>query len=156
MREELQRSAPVPVELRFSLAEDLPEIRADMAEVREVVWNLAANAVDAVAGTKGIVEIATAVCEISAGDLREVAEDEELSPGKYVRLAVVDNGCGMTAEVAQNAFEPFFTTKFTGRGLGLSAVQGIVRAHRGAIRVHTGVGSGTKVEVLFPSGEPEE
>src|SRR5262249_15936963 len=79
--------------------------------------------------------------------------DPDLAPGDYVCLEVSDDGPGMTEEVKGKIFDPFFTTKFTGRGLGLAAVQGIVRGHRGAIRVQTEPGKGARVQALFPPAE---
>jgi signal transduction histidine kinase len=118
--------------------------------MRDVIRNVVANAVEALSGNPGAIDIRTSACRLSDDELRCLYPDHDLPGGDYVSLEVADTGCGISPEIAHRIFDPFFTTKFTGRGLGLSAVQGIVRAHRGGIRVQTEVGRGTRIEIVFP------
>jgi signal transduction histidine kinase len=150
MRNEIRAGAPGSVHLEFRLAEGLPPIRADRSELRAAIRNVVANSVEALAGGEGRIEIQTGLCELLREDIAGRFPDDDLQPGGYVRLEIRDTGCGMSPEVARRIFDPFYTTKFTGRGLGLPAAQGIVRAHRGAIRVETSLGRGTRVEIVFP------
>ena len=126
------------VDLQLKLAKDLPLIEADAGQIQQVIMNLVINASEATGSEGGHVEVSTAVQESS-------------SAGRNVVLTVRDNGCGMDAETKARIFDPFFTTKFTGRGLGLSAVLGIVRGHNGRIDVNSVPGKGTRIEVLFPA-----
>jgi CheY-like chemotaxis protein len=98
--------------------------------------------------------VATGIQEVDGAYLQHVRSIEKIAPGRHVYLQVEDNGCGMTPEVQQRLFEPFYTTKFTGRGLGMAAVLGIMRSHHGAIVVQSTPGLGTQVRVLFPLWRP--
>ena len=95
-------------------------------------------------------------CELSGDEPQLTFLQEEFQPGVYVRVEVTDTGVGMSPEIAERAFDPFFSTKFLGRGLGLSEVLGIMRAHNGAVRLATAPGAGTSVELFFPAREPLE
>jgi signal transduction histidine kinase len=149
---ELRGAAPAAVTISFDLATELPLIEAGDAEVRQVVTSLVANAVESLdEGMPGEIEVRTSRCELSDRDIEIFYPDLQLTPGIYVRLEVADNGCGIPDEILARVFDPFFTTKFVGRGLGLSAVQGIVRAHGGAVRLTSALHHGTRVEVVFPA-----
>jgi PAS domain S-box-containing protein len=137
--------------LQYHFAENLPAIDGDAAQIRQVVMNLILNASESLEGREGTVGIATGtrVCDrafFSGGLTKEVPP-----AGTYVYLEVSDTGCGMDAEKQSKIFDPFFTTKFTGRGLGLAAVLGIVRSHKGAIHVVSEPGEGTRFTVFFPA-----
>jgi len=137
--------------LREELADDLPSIEADVAQMQQVVMNLVINAGEAIGESGGSIVIATGVMQVDADYLHTVyVEEEGLEPGRYVYLEVTDNGCGMDAQTRKHLFEPFFTTKFTGRGLGMSAIIGIVRGHKGAVKVYSELGKGTTFKVLLP------
>lgn len=136
-------------------SEPLP-IEADASQVRQVVMNLITNASDALADQSGVVTMATGLRHFDEHDLGEVLPDEDLTEGPYAFLEVADTGVGMDVGTRARIFDPFFTTKFTGRGLGLAAVLGIMRSHGGGIRVHSAPGEGTRVTVLFPPAEPDE
>jgi len=127
-----------------------------VAQMQQVIMNLVINASEAIDGNAGMVVIATGVMQVDAEYLHTVyVEEENLDPGAYVYLEVTDNGCGMDARTRKHLFEPFFTTKFTGRGLGMSAIIGIVRGHKGAIKVYSEPGKGTTFKVLFPIVEKD-
>src|SRR5690606_4121744 len=125
----------------------LPPISGDIGQIRELVMNLLNNAFEAVSAG-GVVEIRTELRYLGPEDLEEVTPQVSLDPGNFVVLTIRDNGRGMDAEVRQRMFEPFFTTKSPGRGLGLSAVLGIVRRHGSAVRVQSEPGKGTSVDVF--------
>ena len=141
------------VRLRFHLARELPAIVADPTQIRQIVMNLAINASEAIGEASGVISFATGCRECSLEYLGETWLNDELSPGRYVFLEVADTGCGMEPATVERIFEPFFTTKFTGRGLGMAAILGIVRGHRGAIKVYTDPGIGSSFKVYFPASE---
>jgi PAS domain S-box-containing protein len=147
----LQVSIAKGVVLDFRPAEPLPPVLADASQMRQLVMNLVLNASEAIGERGGVVGVSTGVFRVEPA--RASGVPPELPPGDYVVLEVSDDGPGMTEEVRARIFDPFFTTKFTGRGLGLAAVQGIVRGHHGAISVCTRPGHGTTFRVLFPRAE---
>ena len=137
--------------LRYHLAEDTPAVDADATQVRQIVMNLITNASDAIGDGSGVISISTGTRHCDRAALSESYLDDRLAEGLYAYLEVADNGCGMDRDTLARIFDPFFTTKFTGRGLGLAAVLGIVRGHRGAIKVESEPGRGTAFTVLFPA-----
>ncbi len=137
--------------LSFSMARGLPAIQADATQLRQVVMNLVVNASDAIGDADGEIRVTTELVEFEHDLLRDRFPMADLQPGKYISLTVTDTGSGMDAATRERIFEPFFTTKFTGRGLGLAAVLGIVRGHRGALRLQSERGEGTTFEVVFPA-----
>jgi two-component system, cell cycle sensor histidine kinase and response regulator CckA len=144
----LKGSFSEQVTLRTSLATNLPLIRANAGQLRQVVLNLILNALEALEHREGTLVVATARMQHSQSSAREY--ERERTEGEYVRLLVSDTGCGMTEEVRSKAFDPFYTTKFLGRGLGLAAVEGILRSHGGSINVRSAPGMGSTFEVLLP------
>ncbi len=136
--------------LEFHLERDLPAIEVDSTQIRQVIMNLILNASEAVEHARGVVRLSTGVQSCDADYLDDIGLAGEIDPGEYVFLEVSDNGIGMDAETQARIFEPFFTTKFTGRGLGMSAVQGIIKGHFGALRVCSKLGKGTTFKVLLP------
>ncbi|MFT7677726.1 MAG: two-component system cell cycle sensor histidine kinase/response regulator CckA [Planctomycetota bacterium] len=142
--------------LRVELAPKLPMVEAEGSQIRQVIMNLITNAAEAVGDRSGVVSIRTGAMECDRGYLDTVVQSHEIAEGTYVYVEVADTGCGMDAATLSKIFDPFFTTKFTGRGLGLAAVQGIIRGHSGAIRVYSEPNRGTTFKVLLPaSSEPE-
>ncbi|HEY3351641.1 MAG TPA: PAS domain S-box protein [Polyangia bacterium] len=137
--------------LRFELARALPAVEADVTQVRQVVMNLILNAAEALADAPGAITVRTGIAEVAPEALAEAWAAEDLAPGRFVFVEVADTGCGMDEATRARIFDPFFTTKFTGRGLGLAAVLGIVRQHRGAITVDSAPGRGTVFRVLLPA-----
>lgn len=115
--------------------------------------NLVVNAAEALGERAGVIGISTGVLHAEGDYLRTTFLAPELAEGKYVFVEVSDNGCGMGPATQAKIFDPFFSTKFTGRGLGLSAVLGIVRGHSGAIKVYSELGRGTTIKLLFPASE---
>jgi PAS domain S-box-containing protein len=141
------------VSLYLDLAEDLPPIEADRGQVQQVFMNLALNAAEAIGSHDGLISIRTRTQDVDDGYLRLHPEGAALRPGRCVCLEVRDTGCGMDEATKAKIFDPFFTTKFTGRGLGLAAVAGILRGHKGAILVDSAPGKGSCFTVLFPAVE---
>ncbi len=150
VRSSVSREARV----HLRLEQGLPPISADRPQVQQVVMNLVINASEALPEEGGDITLATCVRDLDQAALEPVVFHQDLRPGTYVLLTVSDTGCGMDPETQQRIFEPFFTTKFTGRGLGLAAAMGIVRAHRGGMLLESRPGLGTCFTVLFPPAIP--
>ena len=151
----VERSIAKGVQLEFTLAENLPTVSADATQLRQVVMNLVLNASEAIGTSNGIVRIATSLVRADRAYLDGAFVASELPEGDYVQLAVSDNGHGMNAETVLKIFDPFFTTKFTGRGLGLASVLGIVRGHKGTLNVESEPDKGTAFKILLPcAGAP--
>jgi PAS domain S-box-containing protein len=151
MSQLLRVSTSKKVELRYSLAGGLPSIEGDPVQLQQVVMNLISNASEAIGDKAGTITVVTERIRLEEGQESPERASQALPAGPYIRLAVTDTGSGMDEETLGRIFEPFFTTKFTGRGLGLAAVEGIVRGHHGGLWVQSAPGAGTTVRVLFPS-----
>ena len=143
------------VVLKFHLAENLPAVEVDAAQLQQVIMNLVINASDAIGEKSGVISLTTGMMRVDAEYLGGAYAADGIEPGRFVFLEVADTGCGMDEEVQKRLFDPFFTTKFTGRGLGMSAVLGIVRGHRGAIKVYSEPGKGSTFKVLLPASSGE-
>ena len=143
----ISKKALIHLELNPRLAPML----ADPSQLQQVVMNLVINASEALGEQNGVITIRTGMEELTQATIDGRREGHSLRPGPYVALEVVDTGAGMTPEVLKKIFDPFFTTKFTGRGLGLAAIHGIVREHHGAIKVVSEPGQGTTFKLLFPA-----
>ena len=139
--------------LRLNLATGLPAIQGDASQIRQVVMNLITNASESLGDNRGMVQVTTGVQWAEAGELPALDPGRILPEGRYVFIEVADTGCGMDEETLGKIFDPFFTTKFTGRGLGLAAVLGIIRGHHGSIHVDSQPNAGTTFRVMFPSAE---
>ena len=145
--------------LQFNLAAGLPAFRGDATQVRQVIMNLIINASEAIGEGSGVITITTGVeyCDRDYLEKTEfvnlAAADEPFAEGRYLYLEVADTGCGMDAETRERIFDPFFTTKFTGRGLGMAAVHGIVRSHSGTMKISSEPDRGSALKVLFPASE---
>jgi PAS domain S-box-containing protein len=136
--------------IRFDRPPDLPPVHADAAQLRQVVQQLVLNAAESVEGNNGDIRIAAGTRFYSAEELRMPYAEDERPAGRYLFLEVSDNGCGMDSQTSERVFDPFFSTKFTGRGLGLAAVLGIVRGHGGALQLNSAPGRGSTFRVLLP------
>lgn len=146
----LSASIPKTTHLVFDLAEDLPAINADATQLRQVIMNLVLNGSESLNGQTGFVRISTSVVYLNAGDPCDCVVSFSESGSAFVQLQVSDTGSGMDTVTIEKMFDPFFSTKFSGRGLGLSTVLGIVRSHKGSIRVSASQGQGTRFDILLP------
>ena len=152
MTDLLTVSATKNVRVVYHLDPELPFMEADASQIRQVVLNLLTNAAEAIGEHgRGEVVINTGAEMLDAAQAEELFPKQDLDPGEYVRLEVADTGSGMSPETLSKIFDPFFTTKFAGRGLGLAALRGIVRRHRGGIRIFSQLGEGTVFTLLFPA-----
>ncbi len=136
--------------LRFDLAKNLPAVMADATQVRQIVMNLVINASDAIGANNGTIHVRSGTAQITREELANSNPVFNAEEGLYVYLEVEDTGHGMDEQTRTRIFDPFFTTKFDGRGLGLAAVLGIVRGHRGLLRVESEKGKGSSFRVYFP------
>ncbi len=152
----LERLVSRKTSLRFDLTEKLPANKADITRIRQIVTSLVVNASEAIGDDAGIITVSTYTAECGRDYFKETYLDENQAAGTYVCLEVADTGCGMEDKIKARLFDPFFTTKFPGRGLGLSAVLGIVRGHKGAIKVDSAPEKGTTVSILLPTCESLE
>ncbi len=152
----LEASLSKSAVVRFDLAGNLPLITGDATQIRQIIMNLMTNASDAIGDHNGVITLRTHATECDRFDLSQGYVGEELPEGTYVCIEVEDSGAGMDEETVSRIFDPFFTTKFTGRGLGLAAVLGIVRAHKGTISVESSPGAGTTFRVLVPISTDED
>jgi two-component system, cell cycle sensor histidine kinase and response regulator CckA len=141
--------------LQYHLESGLPPVQVDATQLQQVIMNLVINASEAIGDHGGVILISTGLVKVDLNYRGNNLHDPDLPLGEYVFLDVTDNGSGMSAETKAKIFDPFFTTKFTGRGLGLAAVQGIVRGHKGAMKVESTLGSGTTFKLLFPAATGE-
>ncbi|WP_257313342.1 response regulator [Geothrix fuzhouensis] len=147
----LEVSLPKTVVLNLGLKKGLPAVSADASQIQQVIMNLVINAAEAIGEASGSITIATGAQNVTEAAAQTMLVGQDVAPGIYVYLEVADTGCGMDSDTLNRIFEPFFTTKFTGRGLGLSAIMGIVRGHKGALRVYSEMGHGTTFKVLLPA-----
>ncbi len=131
----LEVSISKSVILKYNFRPELPSIKADATQIRQVVMNLITNAAESIGKENGVVTVSTGVVEADRAYFLGAYLDENLPDGSYVYVEVTDTGAGMVESVKHRIFDPFFTTKFTGRGLGLAAVLGIARGHHGAIKI---------------------
>lgn len=147
----MRGSIPQNVHVELDLAERLPCVAGDALQLQQVALNLMLNAAEAMGEQRGRMTVRTGVREID-GEAEDVVYDVgKPAPGYYATIEVEDTGAGIDPSVRPNIFDPFYTTKFTGRGLGLAAVAGIVRALNGAVRVRSDPGRGTALTVLLPA-----
>ncbi len=139
--------------LSYNFHSSIPAFEADATQIRQIVMNLITNASEAMGSKAGNIVVETGTIECSVEYLSNSYFDDDLEEGTYIYFDVVDDGSGMTEETKSKIFDPFFTTKFTGRGLGLAAVIGIVRSHKGTIKIESEENKGTRFRILFPISE---
>ncbi|HTY37764.1 MAG TPA: PAS domain S-box protein [Bacteroidota bacterium] len=147
----LEVSVPKTAELRLELGSPSPQIRGDVGQIQQVIMNLIINSGEAMGPSSGTITVRTGQIQLTENDTDYWKYTTSLlAPGHYALLQVSDTGHGMKPEVLRRIFDPFFTTKFTGRGLGLAAVLGIIRGHRGGVRITSEEAKGTRFDVVFP------
>jgi CheY-like chemotaxis protein len=146
----VQTSIPGKVQVRLELQDDLPPINGDPGQLQQVIMNLIINGAEAIGDQVGLVVVTTGVQDVDAQYAKSVLGQPELAPGKYVVAEVNDSGCGMDEDTLAKIFDPFFTTKFAGRGLGLAAALGIIRGHKGSLKVYSMPGKGSSFKLFFP------
>lgn len=151
----LKVSVSRKAEIELDLAPALPLIEGDASQIRQVLMNLIINASDSLEEKAGRIVVRTSARYCLREFLDEHLDGRDLPEGRYVVLEVEDTGCGMAPETKERIFDPFFTTKFTGRGLGMAAVLGIMRGHRGVIHLESEPGRGSRFELLFPAIESQ-
>jgi CheY-like chemotaxis protein len=139
--------------LRLNLIPELPSVEVDATQIRQIIMNLVINASEAIGEKSGVIAVTTGCMDCNKDYLKDVWLADNLYQGLYVYLEIADTGCGMDEHTRAKIFDPFFTTKFTGRGLGMAAVLGIVRGHKGAIRVYSELGKGTSFKILLPASD---
>ncbi len=149
MNDLMKVTIPKKILLDLDLAPLLPPVEADAAQIQQVILNLLTNAADAIGDKEGVIRITTRSLRLGPDDLVKDFPGQNLEAGVFVALEVSDSGCGMTPEVRTRIFDPFFSTKSLGRGLGLSAIQGILRGHHAGLRVDSEPGRGTTFKVHF-------
>lgn len=149
----LRASVSKKIRVDFDLQNDIPAVEADPAQMTQLILNLLTNAAEAIGDEKGAILIRSRKQYCDRSFLGKMIMDDRLEAGDYVVLSVRDNGSGMDEDTLERIFDPFFTTKFTGRGLGLAAVIGIVRGHNGTMQVKSTVGKGTCFDVYLPASD---
>ena len=142
--------------LQLNLAQSIPAIEADSSQLRQIVMNLVINASEAIGDRGGVITVTTGCIYCDSSYLNDVWLNENASQGLYVFMEVSDTGCGMDSETLSRIFDPFFTTKFTGRGLGMAAVFGIVRGHKGVIKAFSEPDKGSTFRILLPAVDEAE
>lgn len=147
------------VVIKYNYSSEKVFMQGDPSQIRQIVMNLVINASEAVGEQSGAISITTGrkYCDreyIESTGFETKTTRDSLPEGNYAFVEVSDSGSGMDDEIIDRIFEPFFTTKFTGRGLGLSAVLGIVRGHTGMVSIYSEIGKGTTFKILFPDFEP--
>jgi PAS domain S-box-containing protein len=145
----LEASISKKVKLSYTLSPELPGIKGDATQIRQIVMNLILNGSDAIENN-GTIDVTTSAVRLTQSDLESLTINYNLVPGDFTLLEVRDSGCGIENEKLKQIFDPFFTTKFTGRGLGLAAVSGIIRSHNAGLLVKSVIGEGTCFQIYFP------
>jgi len=145
----LRASIPDSVALTFDFCQTPLTVQLDVTQARQVVLNLVKNAAEAIEA-EGDVVVRTRHVHADDRLLAQACIQSDVGPGEYAAIEVEDDGCGMDREVRTRLFDPFFTTKVTGRGLGLAAVLGIVKTHRGALLLRSAPLEGSTFTVLLP------
>ncbi|MBN1410574.1 MAG: PAS domain S-box protein [Spirochaetales bacterium] len=151
MRHMIEVAVSKKITLKFDFREGTPAVEVDTTQLRQIIMNLVINASEAIGENKGTITLSSGAVSCNREYLSKMYLDDNLQEGRFVYLLVEDTGCGMDKDTQEKIFDPFFSTKFTGRGLGLASVLGIIRGHKGAVRVTSEKGKGTAFQVFFPA-----
>jgi signal transduction histidine kinase len=155
LRPLVEAAAAPGADLRFELAPQLPEILGDPSQLQQVVMNLVTNAREAMGeGGRGTITVRTGEQVLEREAVNSAAPAIPIPPGRYVTLEVADTGCGIPPDILGRIFDPFFSTKFLGRGLGLSALLGMLRGHGGSVQVQSEPGQGSRFRLFLPVPDP--
>ncbi len=149
----MQVSIPKKTTLHFGLHPEILPIDADATQIHQVVMNLVTNAADAIGEAEGVISLTTRIQEVKTGVVPAANPGQTLAAGPYAVLEVSDSGCGMSPEIIERIFDPFFSTKAAGRGLGLSAMLGILRGHKAGIQIQSQKGHGSTFFIYLPMAE---
>ena len=145
-------SIPKSIRVVSHCEPDVPQIDGDSCQMQQLLMNLVINAREAIGeDQKGVITARVSFQDVDESRMRSHFRSYDMAPGRYIVLEVSDTGAGMDAETLSRIFDPFFTTKVTGHGLGLAAVQGIVRGHHGGMEVESSPGNGAIFRVLLPA-----
>jgi len=147
----LKKTTPQNAVIRLDCTPDISSIHGDSSQLNQVVMNLIINASEAIGKEQGEIRVSLTETTINDGQLEKDYNGKAIPTGSYVCLEVTDTGCGMDEETKWRIFEPFYTTKFTGRGLGMSAVLGIINSHKGALQLHSQLGQGSTFKIYLPA-----
>ncbi|MDD2850705.1 MAG: PAS domain S-box protein [Desulfuromonadaceae bacterium] len=147
----LKKTTPQNAEIKLDCTPGISLIHGDSSQLNQVVMNLIINASEAIGKVQGEIRVLLTETTINDGHPEKDYNGKAIATGSYVCLEVTDNGCGMDEETKWRIFEPFYTTKFTGRGLGMSAVLGIINSHKGALQLHSQLGQGSTFKVYLPA-----
>jgi PAS domain S-box-containing protein len=148
----LERTISKKIGFFMRLGENLPAVESDPSQMQQVLLNLVLNAAEAIGDNPGVIAVTSGSAELAEERTTRDLSHWPVEPGLHVFVEVRDTGCGMDAGTKARIFDPFFTTKFHGRGLGLAAVAGIIRNHKGAIEVESEPGAGSTLRVWLPAG----
>lgn len=149
----IKASISKKVYLSLKLNPDVMPVRADATQIRQALMNLIINASEAIGEEEGVITVSAGVIDYDPEDVADAYMLGDLHKGEYIYFEVSDTGCGIEEETIKKIFDPFFSTKFTGRGLGLAAVAGIIKGHNGAIRVESEPGRGASIRIILPPAE---
>ncbi len=146
----LKSAIKMNVTIEADINKDISDVIGDATQIQQVVMNLIINAAEAIGDSNGTIKVSLTMKTVQSEREEFDYIGSGILPGVYACMMVSDNGCGMDEVTKMRIFEPFFTTKFTGRGLGMSAILGIVKSHSGALQIESTPGIGTTFTVLFP------
>jgi two-component system cell cycle sensor histidine kinase/response regulator CckA len=147
----MRGSVPYEVVIECVIDENVPAINCDVVQVEQTVMNLIRNAVEALSGDKGRIDVKLTTGEYGAEFFEDISSLHEMPSGTYISLEVQDDGCGMDEDTASKIFDPFFTTKQKGKGLGLASIMGMLNTHEAAVKVDSALDKGTTFILLFPA-----